>query len=49
MTEDELVGLHHQLNGPELEQATGVGDGQVSLTCFSPWSRKESGTTEPLN
>ena len=46
MTEDELVGLHHQLNGPELEQATGVGDGQVSLTCCSPGSHKELDMTE---
>ena len=49
VTEDELVGWHHQLNGHELEQAPGVGDGQVSLTCFSPWSHKESGMPERLN
>ena len=42
MTEDEMVGWHHQLNGHEFEQALGVGDGQGSLVCFSPWGCKES-------
>ena len=37
MTEDEMVGWHHQLNGHEFEQALGVGDGQGSLVCCSPW------------
>ena len=37
MTEDELVGWHHRLDGHELEQAPGVGDGQGSLACCSPW------------
>ena len=37
MTEDEMVGWHHQLDGHEFEQAPGVGDGQVSLACCSPW------------
>ena len=37
MTEDELVGWHHRLDGHELEQAPGVGDGQRSLACCSPW------------
>ena len=37
MTEDEMVGRHHQLNGHEFEQALGVGDGQGSLACCSPW------------
>ena len=46
MTEDELVGWHHQLDGPEFEQALGAGDGQGSLACCSPWGRKESDTTE---
>ena len=46
MTEDEMVGWHHQLNGHEFEQASGVGDGQGSLECFSPWGGKESHTTE---
>ena len=40
-TEDEMVGWHHQFNGHEFEQALGVGDGQGSLVCFSPWGRKE--------
>ena len=49
MTEDEMVGCHHQLDGHEFEQALGVRDGQGSLVCYSPWGRKESDTTEPLN
>ena len=49
MTEDEMVGWHHRLNGPEFEQAPGVGDGQGSLACCSSWGRKESDTTEQLN
>ena len=49
MTEDEIVGWHHRLNGHEFEQALGVGDGQGSLSCFSPWGHKESYMTEPLN
>ena len=48
-TEDEMVGWHHWLNGHEFEQAPGVGDGQGSLPCCSPWGRKESDTTEWLN
>ena len=47
MTEDEMVGWHHQLNGHE--QALGVGDGQGSLVCYSPWGHKESDTTKQLN
>ena len=39
-TEDEMNGLHHQLNGYEFEQALGVGDGQGGLACCSPWGRK---------
>ena len=46
MTEDEMVGWHHQLNGPESEQAPGVGDGQGGLACCSPRGRKELDTTE---
>ena len=46
MTEDEMVGWHHLLNGHEFEQALGVGDGQGSLVCGSPRGRKESDTTE---
>ena len=49
MTEDELAGWHHRLNGHEFEQTEGVGDGQGSLACCSPWGRKELDTTEPLN
>ena len=49
MTEDEMVGWHHQLKGCEFEQALGDGEGQEDLVCFSPWSRKESDTTEQLN
>ena len=49
MTEDEMVRSHHQLNGHEFEQAPGVGDGQGSLACSSPWVHKELDTTEWLN
>ena len=48
MTEDEIVGWHHLLNGYEFEQEPRVGDGQGSLTCCLPWGHKESGTTECL-
>ena len=46
MTEDEMVGWHHQLNGQEFEQTPGDGEGQGSLACSSPWGCKESDTTE---
>ena len=49
MTEDETVGWHHQLDGDELKQDPGVGDGQGSLECCSPSGHKESDTTERLN
>ena len=49
MTEDEIVGWHHELNGHEFEQALGVVDGQGSLVCCSPWGCKESDMTEQLN
>ena len=49
MTEDEMVGWHHRLDGHEFEQAPGVGDEQESLVCFSPWGLKELDTTERLN
>ena len=49
MTEDEMVGWHHLLDGREFEQAPGDGDGQGGLVCCSPWGRKESDTTEQLN
>ena len=46
MTEDEMVRWLHRLDGHELEQALGVGDGQGSLACCSLWARKEPDTTE---
>ena len=49
MIEDEMVGRHHRLDGHEFEQAPGVGYGQGSLVCCSPWGLKESDTTEQLN
>ena len=49
VTEDEMVGWHHRLDGHEFEQALGDGEGQGSLTCCSPWGRKELDTTEQLN
>ena len=49
LTEVEMVGWHHQLDGHEFEQALGVGDGQGSLVCCSPWDHKESDMTEGLN
>ena len=49
MTEDEMVGWHHRLDGHEFEQAQGVDDGQVSLARCSPWGCKESTATERLN
>ena len=44
VTENEMVGWHHRLNGHELEQIQGDGEGQGSLECCSSWSRKESDT-----
>ena len=49
MTEDEMVGWHHQLSGHEFEQAPGVCDGQGGLECCSSWSHKELDMTERLN
>ena len=49
MTEDEIVGWHHWLNGHEFEQAAGDGEGQGSLACYSPWGCKELDMTEQLN
>ena len=48
-TEVDVVGWHHRLNGLEFEQALGVGDGQESLVCCSPWRHKELDTTEQVN
>ena len=45
MTEDEMVGWYHRLNGHVFEQAPGDGEGQGSLVCCSPWGRKESDKT----
>ena len=47
--EDEMVGWHHRRDGPEFEQAPGVGGGQASLQCCSLWGRKELEITEQLN
>ena len=49
MTEDEMGGWHHWLNGYEFHWTPGVGDGQGSLACFGSWGHKESDTTEQLN
>ena len=49
MTEDEMAGGHHWLDGHESEWTPGVGDGQGDLVCCSSWGRKESDTTERLN
>ena len=49
MTEDEMVGWHHQLNGHEFERALGICDGQGNLAYCSPWGRKDSDTTQQLN
>ena len=46
MTEDEMVGWHHQPNGQEFEQALGDGEGQGTLACCSPWGHKELDTAE---
>ena len=46
MTEDEMVGWHHQLNGHEFEHALGIGDAQGSLACCSPGGPKESDMAE---
>ena len=43
MTEDEMVGWHHRFDGHEFEQAPGIGDGQGSLACCSPWGHKQVG------
>ena len=49
MTEDEMVGWHHRLNGHGFGWTLGVGDGQGGLACCGSWGRKESDTTEQLN
>ena len=49
MTEDEMAGWNHRLNGREFERTLGVGDGQGGLVCCNSWGHKESDTTERLN
>ena len=49
MTEDEIVGWYHPLNGHEFEQVLRDGEGQGSLACCSPWGGKESDMTEQMN
>ena len=49
MTEDEMVGWHHRLNGREFEKTPAVGDTQGDLACCDSWGRKESDMTERLN
>ena len=49
MTEDEMVGWHHQFSGLEFESTPGVGDGQGGLVCCSPRGCKELDVTEGLN
>ena len=49
MTDDEMVGEHHQLNGHEFEQTPGDSEGQGTLACCSPWVRKDSDVTQRLN
>ena len=49
MTEDKMVGCHHQLNGHEFGNALGDGEGQGSVVCCSPGGCKESDMTEQLN
>ena len=45
MTDDEMVGWHHRLDGHESEQALGNSGEQGSLACYSPWGPEESDTT----
>ena len=49
MTEDEMVGSHHRLDGREFEYTPEVGDRPGSLACCSPWSHKELNMTERLD
>ena len=49
MTEDEMVGWHHELDGHEFEQAPGDREGQGNLMCCSPWGHRESDMTQRLN
>ena len=49
MTEDEMVGWYHRLNGHEFEQTLGDSEEQGSLACCRPWGCKELDTTERMN
>ena len=49
MTEDEMSGRHHRLDGHEFERILGAGDGQGGPVCWDSWGRKESDMTERLN
>ena len=49
MTEDEMAGWHHRLDGHEFEWTLGDGDGQGGLVCYNSWGRKDSDMTEWLN
>ena len=49
MTDDEMVGWHHQINGHEFEQTLGDNEGQGSLACGSQWVHKALDTTWQLN
>ena len=49
MTEDQMVGWHHQLNGHEFEQTLGDSKEQGSLVCCNPWGHKELDMTQRLN
>ena len=49
MTEDEMAGWHHRLDGQGFLWTPGVGDGQEGLACCDSWGHKELDTTERLN
>ena len=49
MIENEMVGWHHQFNGHQLGPTPGIGEGQVSLACYSPWDHKELDLSKQLN
>ena len=49
MTEDEMTGWHHQLDGHEFESTPGIGDEQGGLACCNSWGHKELDVTDPLN
>jgi len=49
VTEDKMIGWHHQLNGHEFKQTVEDSEGQGSLVCCCPWGFRESNTTKRLN